>query len=140
MSTVSAWNLMPTPPCRLHSHHALTHVWGLPQVDSSPSLEYALCLCTPRPSFVTLPLLEAPTLPSLPVQILPPTESSRGPRLLLTEDMPDLLPFPRPFLTDCTSRMAFVPFSFKVLVSGSEAPYPLGQDLCLSCPYSALIS
>lgn len=39
------------------------------------------------------PLLEVPMFPSLYVQILPPTESLQGPRLPLTEDVPDLLLF-----------------------------------------------
>lgn len=100
-------------------------------MDNSPSPQYSLCLCIPGPPFVMFPLLEFPMFPSLYVQILPPTESLQGPRLPLTEDAwPS--PFSRPFLTNSTSWTAFIPFSFKVVVSGSEHPHPFGESLCKS--------
>lgn len=93
------------------------------------------------PSFALFPLLEASVFHSVYIQIPPPAEPTQGLHLHLTEDMPDLLPPPGSRLHKLYLPDDIYPlFSFRVIVSESEAPYPLGQSLCLSCPHIVLIS
>lgn len=113
---------------------------GLPRMDKSPSPRYALGFLTSRPSFVLLPLLGSPhflfSLCSNPVSHGVLTKAVTAP----PEGLPDLPPFPRPFLTNRASPTAFISFSFTVLCLGLRLLLLLGRGLCLSCPYIVLIT